>query len=53
MNLKTALEDKLMDVRLRDRFLSDNKISEQDINKYLGTLEDDVENCVEIDSEEQ
>lgn len=40
MKLKLALEEKLYDVRLRDKLLSENKVTKTQIEKYLKTLED-------------
>lgn len=40
MKLKLALEDKLMDTRLVDRFMAEGKLSKADYDKYLASLED-------------
>ncbi|MCB9091166.1 MAG: hypothetical protein H6621_11010 [Halobacteriovoraceae bacterium] len=47
MLLKKALEDKLMDYRIRDRLVDDGKITKEDVQKFLDDLKDeksDVEN---------
>lgn len=41
MKLKLALEDKLMDTRLVDRFIAEGKISKSDYDKHLSELADD------------
>lgn len=40
MKLKNALEDKKMDVRLVDRFLSEGKLAKTDLDSHLKGLED-------------
>ena len=52
MKLRLALEEKLLDVRVRDRLLSENKISKEDIKKYLDNLPDDNKNSVPLDQDE-
>jgi hypothetical protein len=42
MKLKLALEEKLYDLRLRDKLLSENKISKSQMEKYLKNLEDNA-----------
>ncbi len=48
MRLKKAIEDKLLDVRLRDRLLTEGKITQKEIDKYLEKLEDDEKNGEEV-----
>ena len=38
MKLRLALEDKLMDSRLRDRLVAEGKISKKDVDQYLNSL---------------
>ena len=42
MRLSDALKEKLMDVRLRDKWLADGKISKEELNEYLKNLSDDA-----------
>lgn len=44
MKLRIAMDDKKMDVRLRDRFLSENVVSKSEIDSYLSALPDDEGN---------
>jgi hypothetical protein len=44
MLLKEALEEKLLDVRLRDRLLAEGKITAEQVEKYLQSLDDDYNN---------
>ncbi len=52
MKLRLALEEKLLDVRVRDRLLAENKISKEDVKKYLDNLADDNKNAVPLDQDE-
>jgi len=52
MKLRLALEEKLLDVRVRDRLLAENKITKEDMKKYLETLPDETKNSVPLDHEE-
>jgi hypothetical protein len=52
MKLRLALEEKLMDVRVRDRLLAEGKISKEEVKKYLDTLNDETKNAVPLDHEE-
>jgi polyhydroxyalkanoate synthesis regulator phasin len=52
MKLRLALEEKLMDARLRDRLLAEGKISKEEVKKYLETLPDETKNAVPLDHEE-
>jgi len=49
MRLDRALKDKLMDVRLRDRLISEGKITQKEVEEYLKKLEDDKEKSEEIE----
>jgi len=44
MRLAKALREKLNDVRLRDKFLGEGKLSKDQIDKYLQGLPDDENN---------
>jgi hypothetical protein len=52
MKLRLALEEKLMDVRVRDRLVAENKISKDDLKKYIETLPDETKNAVPLDHED-
>ncbi len=51
MKLRKALEEKLLDVRLRDRLLAEGKISKEEVEKVLKNLPDDSSNAVALESE--
>jgi len=52
MRLKMANEEKLVDVRLRDRLLAQGKITKEQLKKHLDALPDDSKNAVPLDQEE-
>jgi polyhydroxyalkanoate synthesis regulator phasin len=52
MKLRLALEEKLLDARLRDRLLAEGKITKEDVKKYLDTLPDEAKNAIPLDQEE-
>lgn len=52
MKLRLALEEKLLDVRVRDRLLAEGKITKEDVKKYLDNLADETTNAVPLDNEE-
>lgn len=52
MKLRLALEEKLMDVRVRDRLLAEGKITKEDLKKYLDSMADETKNAVPLDHEE-
>lgn len=52
MKLRLALEEKLMDVRVRDRLVAEGKISKEELKKYIDTLTDDGKTAVPLDHEE-
>lgn len=55
MKLRLALEDKLMDSRLRDRLVAEGKISKKDVDQYLNNLPEEDSSSYEkvTDKEEQ
>lgn len=53
MKLRLALEEKLLDLRVRDRLLAENKITKEDLGKYLDTLADEAKNAVPLDQEDK
>lgn len=52
MKLRLALEEKLMDVRVRDRLLAEGKITKEEVKKYLDSMNDEAKNAVPLDQEE-
>ena len=52
MKLRLALEEKLLDVRVRDRLLAENKITKEEVKKFLDGLADEAKNAVPLDQEE-
>lgn len=53
MKLRLALEEKLMDVRVRDRLVAEGKITKEELKKYLDSLADEAKNAVSLDQDEQ
>ena len=53
MKLRLALEEKLLDVRVRDRLLAEGKISKEELKKYLDNLSDESKNSVPLDQEDK
>ena len=51
MKLRQALEEKLLDVRLRDRLLAEGKITKEQIEKALKNLPDDADKAVALESD--
>ena len=51
MRLSRALEEKLLDLRLRDKLLAEGKITKAQVEEYLNKLDDDMENT--LSTEEQ
>lgn len=41
MRLNIALQEKLMDVRLRDKLVTDGKITKAEVEEFLKSLPDD------------
>jgi polyhydroxyalkanoate synthesis regulator phasin len=52
MKLRLALEEKLLDVRVRDRLLAEGKITKEEIKKFLENLPDEGKNAVPLDQDE-
>ncbi len=49
MKLRMALDDKLMDVRLRDRLVSEGKIKSAQVEDYLKSLGDEEGNYTKVE----
>lgn len=41
MILRLALDEKMMDVRVRDRLLAEGKITQKQVQEFLASLPDD------------
>jgi polyhydroxyalkanoate synthesis regulator phasin len=52
MKLRLALEEKLMDVRVRDRLVAEGKISKEELKKYIDGLADESKNAIPLDQDE-
>lgn len=52
MKLRLALEEKLMDVRVRDRLVAEGKISKEELKKFLDSIPDDGNNAIPLDQDE-
>lgn len=48
MKLRIALDDKLMDQRVRDRLLAEGKITKQQVDEFLANLPDDSDNAEQL-----
>lgn len=53
MKLRIAMDDKKMDVRLRDRFLTEKVVSKSDIETYLAALPDDEGKYEKVEDKEE
>jgi hypothetical protein len=53
MKLRMALEDKEMDLRLRDRLVAEGKISSASVDTYLKSLDDEEGNYVQLGAEKE
>ncbi|OUR97022.1 hypothetical protein A9Q84_11865 [Halobacteriovorax marinus] len=49
MRLNKALNDKLLDKRLRDKLVSEGKLPKADVEKFLNDLPDDAANMTTTD----
>lgn len=49
MRLSRALEEKLMDVRLRDKLLAEGKITKEEVKKFLDSMNDETKNSTYTD----
>ncbi len=52
MKLRLALEEKLMDVRVRDRLVAEGKIPKEELKKYTDALPDDGKNAIPLDHDD-
>lgn len=49
MRLARALNDKKMDLRLRDKLVHEGKITKTQLNEFLNSLPDDAANATTVD----
>lgn len=52
MKLRQALEEKQLDVRLRDRLVAEGKLTKETLQKMVKQLPDDAANAVSLDQSE-
>jgi polyhydroxyalkanoate synthesis regulator phasin len=55
MRLSRALEEKVMDVRLRDKLVAEGKLTKEQVEKYLADIPDETDNSIyteDLDSQE-
>jgi hypothetical protein len=52
MKLRLALEEKLLDVRVRDRLVAEGKLAKEDLKKHIDSLPDDGKNAIPLDQED-
>lgn len=52
MRLSKALEDKLMDIRLRDKLIAEGKLTKAELDKYISSLSDDSSIAAYTDEKE-
>lgn len=45
MRLSRALQEKLMDVRLRDKLVAEGKITKEEVKKFLDGMPDETKNA--------
>lgn len=51
MKLKMALDEKVLDLRLRDRLVAEGKLTKAELDKYLASLGDDSANSENVNDE--
>ena len=53
MRLSRALQEKLMDVRLRDKLLAEGKVTKEDVKKFLDSMPDEAKNASYTDEHQE
>jgi hypothetical protein len=53
MKLRMALDDKLLDVRLRDRLVSEGKVTNAQVEDYLKSLADEEGNYTNVEENKE
>jgi hypothetical protein len=51
MRLSRALQDKLMDTRLRDKLVAEGKVTKQEVEEFLKSLPDETGNFVQLEDD--
>ena len=51
MRLSKALQEKLMDIRLRDKLIDEGKVTNQQVKDFLDGLEDQKDNLTYTETE--
>jgi polyhydroxyalkanoate synthesis regulator phasin len=46
MRLSRALEEKVMDVRLRDKLVAEGKLTKEQVASYLAAIPDETDNSI-------
>ncbi|EQC44538.1 hypothetical protein M899_2303 [Bacteriovorax sp. BSW11_IV] len=49
MRLSRALQEKVMDLRLRDKLIAEGKVTKAQVEEYLNSLPDDEQSSVYTD----
>lgn len=49
MRLSRALQEKLMDVRLRDKLIAEGKVTKEEVKKFLDSMADESKNAMFTD----
>ena len=49
MKLRMALDEKLLDVRLRDRLVTEGKVTSEQVEEYLKSLADNEGNYTHVE----
>lgn len=47
MRLSAAIKNKLMDVRLRDKLVSEGKVTKEEVAQYMSELADETSNATD------
>jgi polyhydroxyalkanoate synthesis regulator phasin len=45
MRLSRALNEKMMDVRLRDKLVAEGKVTKEEVKKFIDSLQDESKNA--------
>ncbi len=53
MKLRMALDDKMLDLRLRDRLVSEGKVTKAQVDEFLTGLSDEEGNYIHVDEKKE
>jgi hypothetical protein len=53
MKLRMALDDKMLDLRLRDRLVAEGKVTKAQVDEFLSGLADDEANSMNVDDKKE